>query len=228
MRLPLGLEWPRLAFAVIGFLPITALAVALFGWVPLHVTAKALVLPSIPLALGLAWRYPGWGRIALMGFLAGVVATAAYDATRLAMVWLGLWPDFIPAIGQMAALDDAAHPIWGYLWRFVGNGGGMGLTFAMLTHGGLKLGRPGTRLGMAYGAAICCCLWGTLVFAPGAQDKLFPLNLLTAAFSMLGHLDFGAVLGFLTRQWLGAPEGTAERLVPQAAGAREADAEALP
>jgi hypothetical protein len=98
----------------------------------------------------------------------------------------------------------------------------------MLTHGALKLGRPGTRIGMAYGAAICGCLWGTLLFAPGAQDKLFPLNLLTAAFSMLGHLDFGAVLGYLTRQWLGAPEGAAERLVPQAAGAREADAEALP
>ena len=221
MRLPWGLEMPRLLFAVIGYLPIVTLAVALFGWVPLHLSAKLLVLPSIPLAIFLGWRYPRWGRVALMGFLAGVVATAAYDATRLALVWLGLWPDFIPAIGQMAALDDAAHPIWGYLWRFVGNGGGMGMTFAMLTHGAMRLGRPGTRLGMAYGAFVCCCLYATLLLAPQAQAQLFPLNAMTVVFAMVGHLDYGAVLGFLTRQWLAEPEATKERVVPQATDSAE-------
>jgi hypothetical protein len=219
MRLPLGLEWPRLIFAGLGFVPIVSLAVALFGWVPLHVSARWLVLPAVPLAIALGLWRPVWGRRALLGFLAGIVATGAYDATRLALVWAGVWPDFIPAIGQMAALDQSAHPAIGYAWRFVGNGGGMGLTFAMLTTGALRLGRPGTRIGTAYGAFICCCLYATLLLAPAAQHQLFPLNPVTAVFAMIGHVDFGAVLGYLLRRWLAdpAPEQVAEHVVPRAA-----------
>lgn len=226
MRLPLGLEWPRVLYAVFGYLPIVSLAVALLGWVPLHLSANLLVVPIVPLLIGLGVAYPEWGRRALVGFLAGIVATAAYDATRLALVWLGLWPDFIPAIGQMAALDHAAHPEWGYLWRFIGNGGGMGLTFAMLVTGQPRLGRPGTRLGSLYGAFICCCLFATLLISPTAQHQLFPLNPITALFAMVGHLDYGAVLGYLLRHWL--PEAaTAERVVPQAEPV-DAGVEALP
>jgi hypothetical protein len=226
MRLPLGIEWPRLLFAVFGFIPIVSLAVALLGWVPLYLSANLLVVPVIPLVIGLGVAYPEWGRPALLGFLAGVVATAAYDATRLVLVWVGLWPDFIPAIGQMAMLDHAAHPAWGYLWRFVGNGGGMGLTFAMLVTGALRLGPAGKRLGMAYGAFICCCLYATLILAPQAQAQLFPLNPATVVFAMIGHLDFGLVLGYLLARWLREAPQVAERVVPQAETA-EPNAEAV-
>jgi hypothetical protein len=171
------------------------MCIALFGWLPLHLGARWLVIPAAVATVLLALASPSWGRRAAAGYLAGVVATAAYDATRLALVWGGLWPDFIPPIGRMAWMDDNASPVWGYVWRFLGNGGGMGLTFAMLPW-------RGARAGMLYGTFICCCLWITLILAPGAQDVMFRLTPFTTAASLIGHLDYGGVLGWLTARWL--------------------------
>lgn len=196
---------PRWLFALLGFVPIGALCIALFGLVPLHLSAKFLVLPALVGAIALGLACPRWGKLALLGFAAGVIATGVYDITRLLLVYVGVWPDFIPPIGKLALMDDAAHPIWGYIWRFVGNGGGMGVTFAMLPW-------RGTRAGMAYGVFICLCLYATLLFAPGAQDRLFPLTWVTAAAAMIGHLDYGAVLGYL----ISRRSGWLERVVPLA------------
>ncbi|MDB5097380.1 MAG: hypothetical protein JWM80_1801 [Cyanobacteria bacterium RYN_339] len=178
-----------------GYAPIGALCISLFGILPLHLGTRFLVLPAALVCMVTAIASPAWGRRALAGFLAGVVATAAYDATRLALVWAGVWPDFIPPIGRLALMDQAASPIWGYAWRFLGNGGGMGLTFAMLPW-------RGTRAGMLYGAFVCCCLYLTLLFAPHAQETMFRLTPLTAAAAMIGHLDYGLVLGWLLTRWL--------------------------
>ena len=199
-------EFPRWLFVALGFVPIGALCFALFGWVPLHLSARFLVLPSLVLAIALGLKFPHWGRLALLGFAAGVVATAVYDITRLLLVYVDIWPDFIPPIGRLAMLDADAHPFWGYLWRFVGNGGGMGLAFAMLPW-------RGTRAGMAYGVLICLCLFATLLLAPGAQARLFPLTWVTAAAAMIGHLDYGAVLGYLLsrRGWLKTSEAPPPR-----------------
>jgi hypothetical protein len=187
------------------------LCISLFGILPLHLGTRFLVLPAAFACVALAIASPAWGRRALAGFLAGVVATAAYDATRLALVWFGVWPDFIPPIGRLALMDQAASPLWGYAWRFLGNGGGMGLTFAMLPW-------RGPRPGMLYGAFICCCLYATLLLAPHAQDTMFRLTPFTAAAAMIGHLDYGAVLGWLCARWLPrlAPTELA-RVVPQVA-----------
>lgn len=203
---------PRVLFAVLGFVPIMSLCAALFGWVPLHVSVKVLVLPALAAAIALGLARPAWGRIALMGFLAGLVATAAYDVTRLALVWVGVWPDFIPPIGKLALMDPSAHPFWGYLWRFIGNGGGMGVTFAML-------GWRGTRWGMAYGVLVCFGLFGTLMFAAGAQEALFPLTGITAAAALIGHLDYGAVLGWITTRWVQAPAEVREAAARERTGA---------
>lgn len=188
---------PRILLALLGFVPIGALCIALLGLVPLHLSARYMVLPACALAVLIAWRYPRWGRVAAIGFAAGVVATVAYDVTRLALVWVGVWPDFIPPIGQLALEDPSAHPVWGYMWRFIGNGGGMAMTFALLPW-------RGARAGMAYGALICLCLYATLLIGPGVQEKLFPLTWATAAAAMIGHLDYGAVLGWLLAKWLPA------------------------
>lgn len=187
-------QWPRALLALLGFVPIGALCLALLGLMPLHLSARYIVLPALVLSLLVGWLFPRWGRVAAIGFAAGLVATAAYDVTRLALVWVGVWPDFIPPIGQLAHQDASAHPVWGYLWRFIGNGGGMAVTFALLPW-------RGARAGMAYGALICLCLYATLLVGPGAQEKLFPLTWVTAAAAMLGHLDYGAVLGWLMAKW---------------------------
>lgn len=210
MTLPPGPSWPvRLAFFALGFLPISALGVAVIGWVPLDWSAKLLVGPAVLGLLLLAWAFPQARRLALVGFLAGVVATGAYDATRLSLVALGWWPEFIPAIGRLALADDAASPLWGYAWRFLLNGGCMGLAFAMLPWHGL-------RAGVVYGSAVCCCLWASLwLGGPKAEALLFPLNPATALFSWVGHVDYGAVLGFLVARWAPAFQGPSLAPSPQ-------------
>jgi hypothetical protein len=197
-------------FGVLGFAPIGALFLALMTWVPLHVGAKLFVLPAFAVAIALGCYDRTWGRKALIGFLAGVVATGAYDVLRLGLVWVGMWGDFIPAIGRMALLDHQAHPFWGYLWRYIGNGGGMGMAFPMLHW-------RGARPGMAYGTAICFCLFGTLLIAPMAPQELFILGPATAAGALGGHIVYGGVLGWLVGSWSKrwAPEPAAlEHVVP--------------
>ena len=180
---------PRVLFALMGFVPIGSLCIALFGLVPLYLSARFVVLPICVLLIALGLRYRALGRAALLGFVAGVTATGVYDLVRLALVLSGRWSDFIPAIGQMALLDRAASPVWGYLWRYAGDGGAMGLTFALLPWRSI-------RSGMVYGAGICSCLFATLILAPGAQQALFALTPLTAAMALLGHLVYGGVLGW--------------------------------
>jgi hypothetical protein len=179
-----------LAVAGGGFVPIACLCAAVFGIVPLSVTAAWVVAPLTVLVIGAALWDPELGMRALRGFVAGVVATAVYDLFRLGMVLSGAWADFIPAIGRMALDDPAASPVWGYLWRYAYDGGAMGMTFGLLRWRGL-------RAGMAFGAAVCACLFLTLLAAPGAQSAMFRLGPVTAASAMTGHLIFGATLGRL-------------------------------
>jgi hypothetical protein len=184
----------RVMLMVLGWVPIGCLCLALFGVLPLDVSARALVLPALALAVALGLNFPEQGRVAAVGFLAGMAATVAYDVVRLSLVAVGVWPDFNPPIGQHAHADPQAHPVWGYVWRFVGNGGGMGMTFALLPW-------RHARAGMVYGVVVCVGLYVTLLLAPGAQDRLFVLTPVTALAALAGHLDYGAVLGWLTARW---------------------------
>jgi len=178
--------------AALGFTPIGGLCLALFGVLPLWFSAIFVVLPAGVLAITLGVLHPQLGKLAASGLVAGIIATAAYDAFRLSFVIIGIWGDFIPVIGRMLLSDASAAPIWGYLWRYVGNGGAMGLTFALLPWRGL-------RAGMIYGTAICGCLLGTLILAPDTQTALFHLTPVTATTALIGHLLYGATLGWLLR-----------------------------
>src|SRR5215212_7168907 len=106
----------RALLAALGFVPIGCLCLALFGWLPLPLGTRAIVLPAIALALGVSLYVPSLGRLALRGLLAGMLATAIYDLLRFGFVLSGAWGDFIPSIGRMALDDPAASPLWGYLW----------------------------------------------------------------------------------------------------------------
>ena len=110
-------------------------------------------------------------------------------------MFAGLWGDPIPSIGRLALNNPDTPRYWGYVWRFVGNGGGMGVAFAMFP-------RRSVKLGIAFGSAICLGLVGLLYFWPVSQQHFFALTPLTAAGGMAGHWVYGAVLGFLTTRWL--------------------------
>jgi hypothetical protein len=176
--------------ALLGFVPIGSLCIALFGLVPLHITVRFVVFPAGVLIVALGLRYQALGRLALLGFIAGVAATTVYDLVRLAFVLSGVLSDFIPTIGRIALMDRDASPVWGYLWRYVGNGGAMGLTFALLPW-------RSVLTGIIYGTCICGCLFATLILAPNAQQVLFVLTPLTATMALLGHLVYGGVLSWV-------------------------------
>jgi len=211
MRISLDLSAPRLVLTIVGFVPIMSLCMALFQLVSLHATLMPLVLPSVVIAGVIMMRHPTLGREALLGLLAGMAATGLYDLVRLGFIVAGMWRDFIPLIGRMALDTPDASPLWGYLWRYLGNGGAMGMAFMMLHW-------RGAGTGMVYGAAICCCLFGTLLLAPGAQLLLFRLTPMSVVGALVGHLVYGAVLGQLTH--LVDARSASQPRWPQALGSR--------
>lgn len=184
----------RLFFFVMGFVPISALAVMILGWAPLNLTTPLFVFPLLVTALVVALQYPRFGRLAVQGWCAGVIATLLYDSTRLPFLWLGLWQDFIPKIGDFLLNAQGTPWVVGYLWRYLGNGGGMGVAFVMVAPWlakslGLKIGA------VVYGLAIWVCLMLTLLGSPDPAGLLFALTPLSFVLSLVGHLVYGALLG---------------------------------
>jgi len=185
--------WMSGAYFAVGFAPITALALSLTGWVPLHVGAPFLVLPAVCAGVVLGVWQPSYGRLAGQGFLLGLLAVLLYDCTRIPFIAAGVWSDFIPNIAMQ--LLDSPDPNWwvGYGWRYAGNGGGMGLAFAV----GYGIFRPRLNtwlLGIGYGLAIWSALLLTLYLVPNGEEVLFAVTPLTFTLSLLGHVVYGAAL----------------------------------
>jgi hypothetical protein len=178
----------RLVLIPVGFLPVTLIATAAFGVAGLRELAIYLLLPALALVAGvLVWR-PSWSAMALRGLAAGIVATALYDSYRGSFIALGLMQDPIPHIGVALHLDPAW--VFGYLWRYLGNGGGMAIAF-------FALGFRGVRTGILYGLFVCSGLLFVLVVAPYGQQMLFPLNATTVVMAVGGHIIYGAALGWI-------------------------------
>jgi hypothetical protein len=187
--------FPRAIYLAFGFAAITSLGVALTGAVPLPYGFHYAVIPAYAIMALVGLRYPAWGKRALLGLVAGMIATGVYDILRIGLMFAGLWGDPIPSIGRLATNNPNIAWYWGYVWRFLGNGGGMGVAFAMFP-------RRSVKLGIAFGSAICLGLVGLLYFWPVSQQHFFALTPLTAAGGMAGHWVYGAVLGYLTTRWL--------------------------
>ncbi len=183
---------------IVGFTPITTLALSLLELVPLHVGGPFLVGPAMVVAAAVMAAVPRSQRLFARGFAFGLVAVLIYDATRLPFVLFDNWPDFIPKIGDWLLATDHVHWTIGYLWRYLGNGAGMGLAFTMVAP--LVVPRFGAvRSAIVYGLMIWSGLITTLLMAPAGQEKLFPLTGATLALSLTGHIVYGGVLGLLHR-----------------------------
>lgn len=180
----------RLAYIAIGYSAIGPLAFSYAEIMPLPVGARYILLPAAVLAILLAFvdRQMGWR--ALVGYSAGIVATAVYDVVRLSLFELGFWDDPIPGIGQLLLNQAEPNLFAGYFWRLFGNGAGMGLAFAMLPW-------RGWWPGLVYGTAICFGLFATLALFPVAQTHFFPLLPHVAVGALIGHFVYGSVLGWL-------------------------------
>ena len=66
--------FPRLLYLALGFAAITSLGVALAGVVPLPYGLRYAVAPAIAVMVLLSLRYPAWGKRALIGLVAGIIA----------------------------------------------------------------------------------------------------------------------------------------------------------
>ncbi len=184
------------AYFAIGFSPITALAIAIIGILPLSVSTLLIVLPATLLGIGLALWFPGYRKLALKGLMIGLIAVFLYDCMRVPFILTGIWGDFIPKINML--LFNTSQPNWvvGYIWRYVGDGGYMGMAFTV-AYCILKPRVDSRIAGVGFGLAIWVCLLGTLILAPHGQEILFKLTLTTLSLSLLGHLIYGISLGML-------------------------------
>jgi hypothetical protein len=183
-----------LIFFAIGFSAINALAIALIGWLPLDIATYVFVWPSLITWLVVGFLYPEYGKVALKGFVIGLLACLLYDCMRFAAMGLGLWGDFIPKIGMLLLHTNKPDWVIGYIWRYVGDGGFMSVAFVV----GYRLLQPKLNVRTAallFGIAIWLCLIGTILLTP--SGSLFPLTPMTFSLSLLGHVIYGLSIGFL-------------------------------
>src|SRR5260370_39593903 len=97
------------AYAAIGLSPITALAIAILGWLPLPVTALLMVVPSVVLGIGLGLLFPSYGKLALKGLLIGLIAVFLYDGMRVPFILAGISGRFIPRIRSLLCPNLPTH-----------------------------------------------------------------------------------------------------------------------
>jgi hypothetical protein len=190
---------------VVAALPLLAISAHVFGLLPMNVTAGLVVVPLTLVALVLGVFSPaGEERLVLAGATWGVLATLVYDAVRLDTVYmLGWWGDFIPRVGTWIVDVDADRSVLGavvgYVWRYAGDGGGIGVAFFVLVAatGLRRWGERATVMASVVFAVfpVWTGLVATVALAPRGQQQMFTLTPATVALSLLGHLVFGLVLG---------------------------------
>lgn len=195
----------------IGFAPIMALALSIMGFSTLPFAALVLVIPAVGFAIGLSYYRPGYGRLMRHGFLMGIIAVTCYDCVRIPFTMAGWMNDFMPRIGGMLIDDRNHHALIGYLWRYIGNGGGMGMAFVCafallkpcLTESLQARMTPSlTKLiGMGFGVFVWACLIATLKISDQDENSLFVISPTSLLLSLIGHLVFGYTLGCLVNRF---------------------------
>jgi hypothetical protein len=189
-----------------GAAPVSAIPLFVLGWVPLADSALFGVLPLAVVATALLVRRSPEAGWAWEGLIAGLVAVFAYDAVRMPLVWMNVWPDFIPRLGGWVTGQGGHDALVGYTWRWIGDGGGIGIAFFVFC-GLLLRVRPSVvtarpvLLAVAYGVFIWGGLMATVLLPARGQQLLFHVTPASFALSLVGHLVYGTTLGlFLRRQ----------------------------
>ena len=190
-RFPPGDTAARLVFLGLGPCALLCLTISYAEIIPLWVAFCWVVVPAYGTMLAVGVLAPSRGRLALIGFLSGFLATIVYDGVRLALVYGSRGVDPIPHIGDH--LLGTGSPWWvGYIWRLYGNGAGLGIVFAMLPK------RLHTAVGgLVYGTVVGTGMLGALYFFPQSQAHLFILGRATVVNGFFGHWAYGATLGAL-------------------------------
>lgn len=184
---------------LIAGIPVLGISADVFGWVTLKTVGIIILLPLCFItAAVVAVRRERSEKVVLAAFLWGIVACAGYDAFRLPTIYLGgWWADFFGKVGGWATGENSNFLV-GYLWRYVGDGGGIAVPFFILA---ATFGAARWRIRHLYVFAIgyavfpvWCGLIVTDLLAPHGRE-LFPSTIATLLLSLTGHLVYGAILG---------------------------------
>lgn len=187
-------------YLVLASTPLLAISGEVFGVVSLRAVSTLFLFPVLAVvAVLVIFKPAGIDRTALAGFAWGMVACAGYDLFRLPNVYVfHLWGDFFGRIGGWAT-GTPSNYLAGYLWRYLGDGAGIGVViFLQAAIIGVSSWPRRRVVGFTVAFAVCP-VWTGLVLTDGlapAGRALFPLNATTLALSLAGHLIYGAILGY--------------------------------
>jgi hypothetical protein len=118
--------------------------------------------------------------------------------------------DFIPVMGSWVTgePDTTGSAAVGYVWRYIGDGGGLGVAFFVVAFAlGIDRWKNVYAVLASVGFAVFptwAGLMATVALALRGEEMMFPLNLATVTITLVGHLIFGLVLGLA---FLKAPRG---------------------
>jgi hypothetical protein len=115
-------------YLVLASTPLLAISGEVFGIVSLRTVSDLFLFPLLGiLAVLVVFKPDGIDRTAFAGFAWGLVACAGYDFFRLPNVYVfHLWGDFFGRIGGWAT-GTSSNYLAGYLWRYLGDGAGIGV-----------------------------------------------------------------------------------------------------
>jgi hypothetical protein len=187
-------------YLILASTPLLAVSGEVFGVVSLHAVSAFVLVPLLgTLAVLVVCKPLDIDRTALTGFTWGLVACAGYDCFRLPTVYVfHLWGDFFGKIGGWAT-DTNSNYLAGYLWRYLGDGAGIGVVvFLQAAALGVSWWPRRYVIGSTIAFAVLP-VWTGLVLTDAlapARRALFPLNPATLTLSLAGHLIYGAVLGY--------------------------------
>jgi hypothetical protein len=186
-------------YLVLASTPLLAISGEVFGVVSLRAVSTLFLFPLLGiLAILLISKPQRIDRTALAGFGWGLVACAGYDCFRLPNVYLfHLWGDFFGKIGGWAT-GTSSNYLAGYLWRYLGDGAGIGVVvFIQAAAIGISWWPRRYVIGFTTAFAVFP-VWTGLVLTDAlapAGRALFPLTATTLTLSLAGHLIYGAILG---------------------------------
>ena len=205
-------ELARVALVVLlASMPILAIPADVSGLIPQSTSSLAVIALLAVLGTLVVFAPHRIDMIVGRGLIAGMVATIVYDGARLFAVHvLGLMGDFIPVMGSFVTgePDTTGAAAVGYIWRYIGDGGGLGVAFFVVA---FALGIDRWRTVYAVLASVAFAvfptwagLMATVALLPRGEEMMFDLNPATFIITLVGHLIFGFFLGLA---FLKAPRG---------------------
>ena len=187
-------------YLVLASTPLLAISGEVFGIVSLRIVSNFFLFPLLGLlVVVVVFKPDGMDRTAFAGFAWGLVACAGYDCFRLPSVYgFHLWGDFFGRVGGWAT-GTSSNYLAGYLWRYLGDGAGIGVVIFILAAAIGIASWPRRRVvGFTIAFAVFP-VWTGLVLTDGlapAGRALFPFTATTLTLSLAGHLIYGAILGY--------------------------------